>query len=226
MNFIKIFIFLLIVQIGVAQVRTVTQTGVRRSMIRGDATTLTWNVSGNCSSDSLLFIVKDKNGDAVLRTSTGGGISASYSKPNTTITATIYAATTENFVAQNYLYDITNVTDSITLIMGSLTVTADISNLGDTVIASVPYYTVALDTPNYANTFIIGQDSTDIWYRRTTAETRTILGIDTLTGGTTIPDSVVFESELDNYVDKTSTENIGGVKTFTGSKTVFSGDII
>src|SRR5574343_1124250 len=212
----KYLLWLFIPILLLGQVKTVTQTGVKRSMIRGDATTLTWTVSGDYSSDSLLFIAMDNDSNAVLRLTTSGGLTASYSSPNTTITGTIHAATTENFIAQNYLYDISSVTDSVTLIMGLLSVIADVSNLEDTVLASVPYYTVALDTPAANNNFIVGMDSTNRWYQKTLAQTRTILGIDTITGATLIPDSVIYTSETADMVTKSTSQTITGQKNFMG----------
>lgn len=200
----KYLLWLLLPVLLIGQVKTVTQTGIKRTMIRGDATTLTWTVSGDYTTDSLLFIAIDSDSNAVLRLTTGGLLSTSYTSPNTTITATIYAATTEDFIAQDYLYDITNVTDSITLIMGLLSVIADVSNLADTVVAPIPYYTVTIDTPSANNNFIIGMDSTNKWYQKTLAQTKTILGIDTLSGNTT--------ADLDSLYTKTS--HIVNVKEF------------
>lgn len=211
----KYLLWLFIPILLLGQVKTVTQTGVKRSMIRGDATTLTWTVSGDYSSDSLLFIAMDNDSNAVLRLTTSGGLTASYSSPNTTITGTIHAATTENFIAQNYLYDISSVTDSVTLIMGLLSVIADVSNLEDTVLASVPYYTVALDTPAANNNFIVGMDSTNRWYQKTLAQTRTILGIDTITGAANLPDSVVYDSQISDMVTKSTSQTITGQKNFS-----------
>lgn len=209
----KYLLWLFIPILLLGQVKTVTQTGVKRSLIRGDATTLTWTVTGDYSADSLLFIAVDNDSNAVLRLTTSGGLTASYSSPNTTITGTIHAATTENFIAQNYLYDISSVTDSVTLIMGLLSVIADVSNLEDTVLASVPYYTVALDTPAANNNFIVGMDNR--WYQKTLAQTRTILGIDTITGAANLPDSVVYDSQISDMVTKSTTQTITGQKNFS-----------
>lgn len=200
-NFTKILLCFLIVQGSLAQIKTITQTGVKRSMIRGDATTLTWTVSGDYSSDSLLFIAKDNNNDAVLRLTTGGGLTASYAGQKTTITATINAATTENFIAQNYLYDISSVTDSVTLIMGLLAVIADISNLEDTVVASIPYYTVPLSPPDYDTTFIWGHISDSTWEEVSINDVRSVLSSD---GSVSVPDSVIYPYEIDTLFKKTS----------------------
>lgn len=213
----KYLLWLFVPILLLGQVKTVTQTGVKRSLIRGDATTLTWTVTGDYSADSLLFIAVDNDSNAVLRLTTSGGLTASYSGQRTTITGTIYAATTENFISGGYLYDISSVTDSITLIMGLLTVIADVSNLEDTVLAPIPYYTVALDTPAANNNFIIGMDSNNVWYQKTLAQTRTILGIDTITGAANLPDSVVYDSQISDMVTKSTTQTITGQKNFTGT---------
>lgn len=218
----KYLLWLFIPILLLGQVKTVTQTGVKRSMIRGDATTLTWTVSGDYSSDSLLFIAMDNDSNAVLRLTTSGGLTASYSSPNTTITGTIHAATTENFIAQNYLYDISSVTDSVTLIMGLLSVIADVSNLEDTVLAPIPYYTVALDTPAANNNFIIGMDSNNVWYQKTLAQTKTILGIDTLSGNV----NVDVDSLYTYWVNKHEAQTITGQKNFMGTVKIFPDTVL
>ena len=45
-------------------------------------------------------------------------------------------------------------------------------------------------------------------------------------GSSTLPDSVIYTSELTPYVDKSSTQTITGEKTFSNTKTVFSGDSV
>lgn len=219
----KYLLWLFIPILLLGQVKTVTQTGVKRSMIRGDATTLTWTVSGDYSSDSLLFIAMDNDSNAVLRLTTSGGLTASYSSPNTTITGTIHAATTENFIAQNYLYDISSVTDSVTLIMGLLSVIADVSNLEDTVLAPIPYYTLPLSPPDYDTTFVMGLNSDSTWNEINATTLRGITG----SGGVgSLPDSIIYTSETADFVTKSTTQTVTGEKTFSNSKTVFSGDSV
>jgi len=222
-----LWIFIPVLILG--QVRTVPQTGVRKQMIRGDLTTLTWVVPGDYTADSLLFVVKnsaDPSAARQIQKSTGGnGLTATYSSPNTTITATINTANTQNFTAASYYYDVTSVTDSITLVIGILVIKADVSTPADGIATSTPYYTVALDTPSHSPSFIIGEDSDNSWNVVSKADVKDTLDIYPVNiipiGDTTVANSwrIILRSDTLTFERK----EIGGwaekftIGTTTGS---------
>ena len=160
-----LWLFLPILLLG--QVRTVTQTGIKKTMIRGDLTSLTWLVPSDYSADSLSFAVKNCADDScsrlISKNTGGGGLTATYSSPNTTITATINTNNTSGFTAATYYYDIYNYTDSVTLVTGILVIQEDVSSPADGIATSTPYYTVAIDTPTANPQILVGYDSTNAW---------------------------------------------------------------
>lgn len=160
-----LWLFLPILLLG--QVRTVTQTGIKKSMIRGDLTALSWVVSSDYSADSLSFVVKssaDPSGVRLIQKTTGAGnFVPTYSSPNTTITVTINTNDTQGFTAATYYYDIYNYTDSVTLVTGILVIQEDVSTPADGIATAYPYYTVAIDTPIANPQILVGYDSTNAW---------------------------------------------------------------
>ena len=163
----KYLIWLFLPVLVFSQVRTVTQTGIKKTMIRGDLTTLSWVVPSDYSSDSLSFVVKssaDPSGVRLIQKTTGAGnLTATYSSPNTTLTATINTNNTSGFTAATYYYDIYNYTDSVTLVTGILVIMEDVSSPADGISTSTPYYTVAIDTPIANPQILVGYDSTNAW---------------------------------------------------------------
>ncbi|EFK95508.1 secreted protein [sediment metagenome] len=181
---------------------------------KASTTYLTWKVPGNYTGyDSLHFVVKPCTTSGTCAQVVKKNCGVSYSKPYTTLTCTLYVDETASFNAAKYYFSIYAYgTDTVAVRSGTFNLQLNGQTPTDGIATATPYYTIALDTPNVANTFIVGQDSNNIWYRRTANAVRTILGIDTLTGATLIPDSVVYPYELDTLFTKTS--HIVNVKEF------------
>lgn len=193
-------------------------------MYKGDYTVLQLQSKVDYSQDSVLFVVKPDRQDSSARlierrSIYAGGSTSEISFSGKNILIKLLTSNTEGLAAATYVYDLS--ADSVTIFTGYLKIIDEVSGRADGVPTRTPYYIVALDTPNVDNTFLIGQDSTNIWYRRTVSDTRAILGIDTLTGGGAIPDSVVYPYEIDTLFKKTShivkiEEYVGALDTSLG----------
>lgn len=172
---------------------------------RASTTELTWKTAGDYSSyDSLYFVVKPCTLNSCVRL-IQKPVTTSYSEPYTAMACTIYVDETASFNAARYFYSIYAYgADTVWVTSGNFNLMLNGQTPTDGVPTATPYYTVALDTPAANNNFIVGMDSNNVWYQKTLAQTRTILGIDTLSGNTT--------ADLDSLYTKTS--HIVNVKEF------------
>jgi len=140
------------------------KTGVKKDMIRGDYTILSWKVKGDYSAHDLAFIVKATTalasprliwrGNYVTGSDTLIGVSAAYTRYST-IACTLYSTDTQGFTSAAYYYDITSATDSTTLIAGLLTMFTDVSTPVDGAVPGAERITtIALDNATADEDFI------------------------------------------------------------------------
>src|SRR3990167_5346223 len=164
---------------------------------RGSTTTLTWKAAGDYSAyDSLYFVVKPCTSNTCNRL-IQKPTTVSYSAPYTTLTCTLYVDETASFNAAKYYYSIYAYgPDTVWVTSGNFNLMLNGQTPTDGVPTATPYYTVALDTPNATNTFIVGQDSDNVWYRKTVDQTRTILNI--------TDDTTTVNANFDSLYTKTS----------------------
>lgn len=183
------------------------------SLIRGTTSYPSWNINGNYSSYNSIIFKAYLGNNQYLQTP----VSQSYSSPTTTLRCTLYANYTQDLNTGDYNFNIYAIgADTIVLVNGYMKLTKNVAL--DPVPLTFPRYTlVALDTPAANNNFIVGMDSDNVWYQKTLAQTRTILGIDTLTGAGNLPDSVVYDSQISDMVTKSTSQTITGQKNFMGT---------
>jgi len=179
---------------------------------RGSTKTLTWKAAGDYSAyDSLYFVVKPCTSNTCARL-IQKPTSVSYSAPYTTMTCTLYVDETASFNAARYYYSIYAYgPDTVWVTSGNFNLMLNGQTPTDGVPTTSPYYTVALGHPLYNNTFIVGDHSDSTWNQKTTSQTRTILGIDTLSGNTTADlDSLyaIVDSLGANRTDSTAVAGI------------------
>lgn len=181
---------------------------------RGSTTTLSWKAAGDYSAyDSLYFVVKPCTSNTCSRL-IQKKTTKTYSEPYTTMTCTLYVDETASFNAARYYYSIYAYgADTVWVTSGNFNLMLNGQTPTDGVASRTPYYTVALDTPNVANTFIVGQDSNNTWYRKSVPEVRTILNI---TQDTTQVNAN-FDSLYTYWVNTHEAQTITGQKNFTGT---------
>jgi len=183
---------------------------------QGDYTTLSFEISGNVTSDSLVFGVKADRLNATprvieRRNTAGGGddteIQVIYGSKST-ILVKLLTADTDGLTPAMYVYDLTK--DTITIFTGYFKIRDDVLGTADGVATKTPYYTVALDTPKADPSFISGLNSTNAWRIRNKAEFWIDLGIsDSITINGT--DSAAVAGLINDSSDALRTEWKGDI---------------
>jgi len=164
---------------------------------RGSTKTLTWKAAGDYSAyDSLYFVVKPCTSNTcarLIQKPTG----VSYSAPYTTMTCTLYVDETASFNAARYYYSIYAYgPDTVWVTSGNFNLMLNGQTPTDGVASLTPYYTIALSPPVHDPAFIIGDSSADSWSQIDSDSMRVLLGVDTVTSATSLPDSIIYTSEL------------------------------
>ncbi len=177
------------------------------NLIRGTTFYSTWTVTGDYTSySSLIFKVNLGNNQYLQR-----AVTQSYVSPTTTLRCTLYVNDTQDLNPGDYLFNIYAFgADTLVLVSAYMKLTKNVAL--DPVPITFPRYTVIpIDTPNTANTFIVGQDSNNVWYQKTVSQVRSILGVDT-TGGTSASlDSLYTKtSHIVNVMDYVATHDTTG----------------
>lgn len=218
---------------------TVSQTYVSNiEMFRGDKHTFEFsNLPYDISADKITFVVKTQYGTQYpriiyKRNNVAGGDSSqiyvSYKKPFSKIYITLKPNETEDLANSKYVFDIvrTNATDSTntkTLFVGNLNLKNVVSTPWDGVDLSDSGRVFAvLEEADFHNEFAVWDSINGFWVHIPIDSVITLLNI----AAAQIPDSVVFSSEVSNMATTNTTQDITGEKTFSNSKTVFSGDSV
>lgn len=146
------------------------QDYVSVDVMRGDRKVLYWTVTTDYSAYEVEMVVKttsDPAGNRLIQrqNASAGGDSSQIYVTDDTIQVTIDAASTTNWVARNYAYDIVvrGGGDTTTIFIGSFSVLQDVSSPTDGVPTIYPIYIQALDTPAYSPSLLIGQDADNGW---------------------------------------------------------------
>jgi len=195
---------------------------------RGDYKEFIFRHTGNVGSSDITFVVKLTKSFSSPRLIQKANndtteISAIYSSPYTYIRVKLLQRDTRDFTASKYFYDI--VADSTTIFDGELRVNPDVQTPFDG--ATPP----TSGTRFYvAGTFIdstVADGSVFTWdSTNRTLSTISLDSLGSLIGSGELPDSVVYDSQISAMATTNTTQTITGQKTFSGTKTVFSGDSI
>jgi len=179
---------------------------------RGSTTYMEWKAAGDYSAyDSLYFVVKPCTSNTCARL-IQKPTTISYSEPYTTMTCTLFVDETASFNAARYYYSIYAYgPDTVWVTSGNFNLMLNGQTPTDGVPTTSPYYTIALSPPVHDPAYIIGDSSADSWSQIDTDSMRVLLGVDTVTSATSLPDSIIYTSELvpletdvDSLYDKTN----------------------